>query len=64
MSAIFHAFMCGLVLLIIGAQLVTLEHAIVGSILLFSGLELAGFGVFAFWLERGSPAPAPPPGQP
>jgi hypothetical protein len=64
MSAIFHAFMSGLTLLLVGAELVSLDHPIVGAILLFAGFELAGFGVFACWLERGSAADYSAPHHP
>ncbi|WP_428309500.1 hypothetical protein [Hydrocarboniphaga sp.] len=64
MSAIFHAFMSGLTLLVLGAQLISLEHPVVGAIGLFCGLELAAFAVFALWMDRGPAAPQPPPSPP
>ena len=63
MSALLHAFMAGLSLLILGAQLCFLDHPVFGGLLLFSGLELTGFGLFALWLERGAPADPSASGQ-
>jgi CHASE2 domain-containing sensor protein len=60
MYAILHAFLCGLTMLVVGAELISLDHAFFGCIMLFVGGELAGFGALAFWLEwRAIPARPP-----